>query len=519
MADNKKKLTNKLAVLQVLACLMKNPLLCNRAEFTLTMDDFTEQFHRILFGAISNLATSGLKTITHIDVDQYLAQYPIQYKVFTDNRGVEYVIKALEIAEERNFPYYYNTLKKMSLLNKLVEQGFDISDFYDDNVVDPIKTAEMQERLDSYSIEQILALYETKLIQVKDDFSKNRGIVQTKSGDGLRETKERFKETPEVGLPLTMSKLTTLYRGQRLKKLYLESSAQGVGKSRRMAAESAHLAVPKIFDVERNAWKTTNLCESVLYISTELELEEVQTMWLAYVSGVPEHKILNGNYGPGEEQRVDIAVELLEQANLYFVQISNYDMDDIEQLIRKYYQIEHVNYVYYDYLSTTIKIMSEGASKSKISNLREDQILLMFTTRLKDLCNELDIYIWTATQLSGDWKNAKEADQQLLRGAKSISDKIDIGSIMLPVRESDRQVIDSYVAKGFQVEPTHVIHVYKVRRGQYNNIKVYINFDRSTCRATECFVTDNNGNLLTIEDTSVEVVLDKTFEEKYGFTF
>lgn len=185
------------------------------------MDDFTEQFHRILFGAISNLATSGLKTITHIDVDQYLAQYPIQYKVFTDNRGVEYVIKALEIAEERNFPYYYTTLKKMSLLNKLVEQGFDISDFYDDNIVDPIKTAEMQERLDSYSIEQILALYETKLIRVKDDFSKNRGIVQTRSGDGLRETKERFKETPEVGLPLTMPKLTTLYRGQRLKNYIL----------------------------------------------------------------------------------------------------------------------------------------------------------------------------------------------------------------------------------------------------------------------------------------------------------
>ena len=519
MAEVKKKIINKLAVLQVLACLMKNPLLCNRAEFHLTLDDFAEQFHRILFGAISNLATSGLKTISYLDIDQYLAQYPMQYKVFTDNRGVEYVIKALEIAEEKNFQYYYNTLKKTTLLNKLAESGFDIKELYDETVVDPIKTSEIQERFDSLSIEQIIALYDSKFIQVKDDFAKNRGIVQAKCSEGLRETKERFKETPEVGLPLTMVKLTTLYRGQRLKTLYLESSAQGVGKSRRMAAESAHLAVPKIFDTERNAWRTTNLHESVLYISTELELEEVQTMWLAYVSGVPEHKILNGIYGPGEEQRVDKAVELLEQANLYFVQISNYDMDDIESLIRKYYQIEHVNYVYYDYLSTTIKIMSEGASKSKISNLREDQILLMFTTRLKDLCNELGIFIWSATQLSGDWKNAKEADQQLLRGAKSISDKIDIGSIMLPVRESDKQIIESYIAKGFQLEPTHVIHVYKVRRGQYNNIKVYIYFDRSTCRAVECFVTDNNGNLLTIEDTSVEVVLDKTFEEKYGFAF
>lgn len=90
---------------------------------------------------------------------------------------------------------------------------------------------------------------------------------------------------------------------------------------------------------------------------------------------------------------------------------------------------------------------------------------------------------------------------------------------MLPVREADKPIIESYLAKGFQLEPTHVIHVYKVRRGHYNNIKVYINFDRSTCRAVECFVTDNNGNLLNIEDTSIEVVFDKTFEEKYDFVF
>ena len=75
MAEVKKKIINKLAVLQVLACLMKNPLLCNRAEFHLTLDDFAEQFHRILFGAISNLATSGLKTISYLDIDQYFAIY------------------------------------------------------------------------------------------------------------------------------------------------------------------------------------------------------------------------------------------------------------------------------------------------------------------------------------------------------------------------------------------------------------------------------------------------------------
>ena len=83
-------------------------------------------------------------------------------------------------------------------------------------------------------------------------------------------------------------KLTTIYRGQRLGGFYVESSAQGVGKSRRMAGESAHLAVPEYYDLQKKKWVITNIQENVLYISTELQLNEVQTIWVANISGVEE---------------------------------------------------------------------------------------------------------------------------------------------------------------------------------------------------------------------------------------
>ena len=87
---------------------------------------------------------------------------------------------------------------------------------------------------------------------------------------------------------------------------------------------------------------------------------------------------------------------------------------------------------------------------------------------------------------------------------------------MLPVRECDQKIIESYVSKGFERTPNFVISVYKVRRGSYQNIKVYVYFDRSTCRMYDCFVTDADGHLLPVQDAKIDVtVLDKTSVEDF----
>ena len=101
-----------------------------------------------------------------------------------------------------------------------------------------------------------------------------------------------------------------------------------------------------------------------------------------------------------------------------------------------------------------------------------------------------------------------------MRSAKSLSDKVDVGAIIVPVRDMDQPAIDTYCAKGFETVPNFVIHVYKIRRGSYQNIKVYIYFDRGTCRLTDCFVTNSKGELLPIADTNIEVILDETKEDK-----
>ena len=522
---------NKIAVMQVLAGLIKDPLLFTNNKYRFDINDFQEQFHRIVYGAVDYLAHSGMEKIDYIDIDKFLQPYESQYKVFCDNRGIEYIQKILEMYDPKKFDYYYNTLKKYSLLVLLNSQGIDTSDLYDSSIVNPDEQQKMQERFDKMSVNDIITSEEVKVAEAKKLFGSSSDLVEGSAGDSLRELKEELKKTPVMGMPLMSPILTTLYRGQRFGCLNMTSAPSGIGKTRIAVGEACHLAIPEYYDCDKKQWISTGLEENVLLIETELELQEVQTMMMAHVSGIPESCILDGNYSKEEEQRLDKAIDLIEasKSRFFFVSITNFDSDDVINTIKSYYMTRHVNYVFFDYLSENIKMLAEGTRKTKVQGLRTDQILLQASTALKDCAKQLNIYIWTATQLSGDYKNVKEADSTSLRGAKSLADKTDCAAILLPVRDMYNPIIETYCAKGFEVKPNFVLHVYKIRRGTYQNIRLYTYFDRGTCRMYDCFVTDSNGVMLPVEPTYVKIgekagakkandtlesVLDATSQEK-----
>lgn len=506
MGNNMEIGSSKIATIHVLAALIQSPSLLKNDKYRFSVDDFPEQFHKIVFGAIQHLESKGMERISYLDIDQFLKQYTVQYKVFCANKGVEYIQNALELYDPGKFEYYYETLKKFSLLNKLNKQGIDTTEIYDPDIIDPIESAKRQAQFDAMSVNDILLFEETKIIKAKQEFGTNSDRVESHAGEDLRELKERFKETPEMGRGLISGTLTTLFRGQRLGCLYIESAPSGSGKSRRGNSEACHLAVKEYWDIQKKEWVKNEAPENVLIISTELELSECQQMWLAFVAGVPEPHIKDGRYLPGEEERVDRAIKDIEESHLYFVSMTNYDSDDIINEIKKYKMEKDVRYVFFDYLGETLKITSSITKQTRVQGLRTDQVLLMLSSALKDAAKTLGIYIWTASQLSGDYKNAKELDAGYLRSAKSIADKVDVGSIIMPVREMDQPVIESYITKGFELQPNFVISVYKIRAGSYQNIKVYVNFDRSTCQMTDCFVTDSAGNILDIPSTVTKIV-------------
>ena len=150
-----------------------------------------------------------------------------------------------------------------------------------------------------------------------------------------------------------------------------------------------------------------------------------------------------------------------------------------------------------------MKILEEVTRRSGGVRLREANILFMLSIKLKDICNINDVFIFSATQLNGDYVDSDTPDQNLLRGAKAIADKIDMGSILLPVSTKDIDGLVSILDKNVYDKPNLKLSIYKNRRGRYKGIYLWCKADLGTCRITPMFATDYAYNYIDIQDTKI----------------
>ena len=129
----------------------------------------------------------------------------------------------------------------------------------------------------------------------------------------------------------------------------------------------------------------------------------------------------------------------------------------------------------------------------------------MLSNKLKDLCNQYGIFIESATQLNGDWKDAKVPDQNLLRGAKSIADKIDYGSILLSVTSEDIEALEPIMKTSIFDKPTIKMSIYKNRRGRYKGVILWCKADLGCCRIQPMFCTTYDYEMVSIDNTKIMV--------------
>jgi len=130
----------------------------------------------------------------------------------------------------------------------------------------------------------------------------------------------------------------------------------------------------------------------------------------------------------------------------------------------------------------------------------------MLSIRLKDLCNKYGIFIMSATQLNSDYQTSETPDQNLLRGAKSIADKIDVGMIALPVQRDDIEELARILNNINFERPNLKISIYKNRRGRYKGIYLWCKADLGTCRVQPMFATTYTYELVQINNLKIETV-------------
>jgi replicative DNA helicase len=233
---------------------------------------------------------------------------------------------------------------------------------------------------------------------------------------------------------------------------------------------------------------------------------------LAYLSGVDEDHILRGAYECGELTRVKYAAHIIEKYTGYFIieEISEPNLVNIQSTIKKYATVDEVKYVFFDYIHTTASLIEQFSR----NNLREDVVLMMMANQLKQIAKDYNIFIFSATQVNagamvedGEFKN-----ETTIRGAKSIADKADMGCVMTRVSDSiwnsllpalrvaaaDGRIPHAIVANKAE-RPTHIIDIYKMRRGRYKNIRIWTTLHLGTGYRKDRFMTtaDNQPEKVT----------------------
>ncbi len=496
------------AIMQVIGCVYNNPQILEfEDKYTITDEDFPDEFHRTVFGAIYKIYELGAKTITLENLADFLSSRPKSAAIYKKNDGDKWLLKVADVASQLSFDFYYNRLKKMTLLRAYDNYGVDVSDIYDpDNILDIKKKQLQEDLLDNSSLEEIADKVDRKISDIRLKYVDDTTGEAIQAGKGILQLIQKFKDHPEVGVPLYGRLVNTVTRGARLKKFYLRSAATGIGKTRSMIADACNIACNKIYD-ESFGWINNGTSEPTLFITTEQELEEIQTMMLAFLSNVNEEHIINDEYEGDEEERVIKAGEILESSPLYVEELPDFSLKDVENVIKKNIRDHDVKYIFHDYIHTSLKILEEITKRSGGVKLREDNILFMLSNKLKDICNQYGVFIMSATQLNGDYQEAKTPDQNLLRGAKSIADKIDYGSILLSVKEEDIDALDSILSSNIFEKPTIKMSVYKNRRGRYKGIIMWCKADLGTCRIQPMFCTTYDYELINMDD--IKIIVEK----------
>ena len=501
---------NKQAIREILGSLLQEPSLIR--EYKIVQNDFPETFHKLIFAAINNLYKNGAEIIDAVAIDEYLSHYETQYQVFTKNEGINFLEKVQEMALQSNFKYYYDQLKKFSLLRSYAENGINVSEFFDPDEIDPVTIEAQRKLLDEYSLQDIINHYKKKQLKIIAPFISTEGRDSKKAGVGGHEQKEKWKQDTAWGIGYSSAYLTTALHGVRKRRFNVKSAGTGVGKTRSSIADIGYACSPYYYDKALEKWceNPNGTYNGALYIGTEMELlEEIDPILWAYIADVPQDHIEFNMYEEGEEERVDKAIDILEhEANIWFEYVPEYDANTLEEVIEQHKLDHNIEYVWFDYISATVELNSEYASESKVKMVvREDQVLANLSKKLKNFTRKFDVSIDSFTQVTGDFKNEANRDQTIVRGAKSIIDKADGAMIAMPPTEKELKKVEPITRELLnKPTPNLVYSLYKNRGGKWNRIKIWLYIDYSTMRVHDLFVTDYEYKLIKdIEKTYINV--------------
>ena len=447
------------------------------------------KFHHILYRTMYNLVASGAEEIDNVVVDTFLRNYPEQYALCKQYDFINFIPEIKRVASEDNVAYHYDVVRKFAMLREYKSAGFDIHELYDETKDESSE----RNKLNSISLRDIDEHFESKRLAIKRNFISTDHIEHYKAGDDFEITKETFKETPRLGLAFQSPYLNDMYRG--IMGLTLRSGASGSGKTTLSIGDACMSGVKYYYDLEQKKYRTNkSYIGNVLFINTEMDLrEELDIMFISWISGVSRQKIMDGTYMHDEEERVDKARQILEMSGIYVVDDPEFTVKNLEEIIEDYIIDKGVKLVVFDYVQNQGYVANELAQESGIP-MREDMVLLTLTDRLKQISRKHNVPILTGTQLNGRELEMPYPTEACLAGGKSQIRKADCSMIITPLTEKQMSEIEPYIAMYPDLpKPNVIVHNIKGRASRFPKYcRVYQHIDLGTGRSQDLYATYKN---------------------------
>ena len=292
-------------------------------------------------------------------------------------------------------------------------------------------------------------------------------------------------------------------------------------KSRMALKLALNIACGFMYNNDKGIWEDIGEPLPALFISTELVKDELYTMCMAFVSGVEEHKILEGKMNGDEEERVLKAIEILKASQLHMEYIGDFDIESITNAIEKHIITNKVGYVFFDYIHMSASLLTSLKKTTGVS-LREDQVISLCGTKFKELAQKYQIVFYTSTQLNRQAiENKNEINLNTIRGSFGLADKCDYLGIMVAPTTEEIEVLKKL---GFVDEnatghnlPNTVTYVRKNRGGRLNNVRLYTYVNRGNMRTKFFAILDDDLRPISIEVDTFDVGVNERSEERLAW--
>lgn len=121
----------------------------------------------------------------------------------------------------------------------------------------------------------------------------------------------------------------------------------------------------------------------------------------------------------------------------------------------------------------------------------------MFATALKDLAVELNVSMMTSTQVNANVDDNKNIrNESSLAGGRATINKADNGAILARPTKEELETLGPIIQQ--YGEPNIVTDIFKVRSGEWTQVRIWSRVDLGTLRKEDLFITDSR--LESIED-------------------